>query len=70
MKLAPGGKEAAVGLRGAPTGDSIKVELSGAFGKRLSTIAVHGVARDELARPLPAGILSPALHLEPAKGNP
>ena len=47
-----------------PSGDSIKLELSGVFGKRLLTIAVHRVARDELALPLPAGILSPALYLD------
>ena len=63
-KLAPD-KEAGIRLRGAPTGDPIELELSGAFGKRLLTIVVHNVARAELAQPLlPAGTLSPVLYLD------
>ncbi|MBU6410870.1 MAG: hypothetical protein KGR98_10835, partial [Verrucomicrobia bacterium] len=64
VKLVPA-EETVLRLRGAPTGGPIQIELNGAFGKRLVTIAVHPLARAELARPLPSGgILSPVEYFE------
>ena len=58
---------AVVHLRGVPSGGPIQVELSGAFGQRLTTIHVQRIAGAQLAPPPPAGNLSSVAYW-PAQG--